>query len=67
MTRPVPMFFRCEIDEAAGLAEWCEEQAVEWEREQDEARELELDPYQEVAVAHEDAFYCEMYYPCRTS
>lgn len=32
------------------------------ELEADLARELELDPFEEVEVALEDAFYCEMYY-----
>ena len=56
------MLFACDIDEATGLAEWCEEQAREYELEADLARELELDPYEEAPVAQEDAFWCEVYY-----
>jgi len=35
---------------------------AEHELEADLARELALDPFEEVEIAHEDAFYCEMYY-----
>lgn len=67
MPRPALTVFVCNSESGLGfehdhMVQLAAEQEAAHYLEEDLRIELELDPFEEVGVALEDAFWCELYY-----